>query len=555
MRYLSLLSLLFLILLLSLAQSVSAQRLIRRSSRHYVEAQTLPERVEPMLHDDWYQDAPNNNMCPLDRNGDRSLVGCVATAMTEVMYYWKWPVQGEGSYTYNDSTGCGQVLSADFSSHTYDWDNVLNHYEEGQYTQQQADAIALPSLDCGIAVNMRYGAGSSAARSIRQPMALVNYFGYDCGLQMHFRDFYSLAEITLMLKKELAAGRPVLISGTNPISSHAFVIDGYDEQDRFHTHFGNPGNGGDGWTYLPHMLPDMPLWYEKDTHENGYNILQMFTTGVMPAHHPEATGIERHSFAFQYVAAVTDSLHPEPLYSRNQVPVTVHDLSNVGWNLHRDSVVLMLRQGDELVCPLHVYQRDFLLEEIDDTTYTDTLLLKMPSDLADGAYTIMPMYRDNALEGGKEWREAMTCAGTPNYLIADVQGETVTLSSDTASTAFLTLEDSSIPDMIVNGTPPNLSLTFRCHNAEMAGRFYLLMENLKGGPSFYLQRQGLTLTKDEVSQRIFRKGNTYAPSLGQYRLHVLYEANLFADELIELPLPEDKIITILSATSIELAEE
>ena len=550
MRFFSLLFLLSLFL----AQSVSAQRLIRRSSRYYVEEQTLPERVEPMLTDSWYQDAPNNNMCPLDAEGNRCLVGCVATAMTEVMYYWKWPVQGEGTHEYNDSTGCGKVLSADFSSHTYDWDNVLDDYIEGQYTQTQADAIALPSSDCGIAVNMRYGKESSGASSIYQPMALANYFRYDRGVQMYFRDFYSLAEITLMLKKELAAGRPVLISGYNNDSGHAYVIDGYDEEDRFHIHLGNHDNYGDGWTYLPHMVPDMPLWYEKDTPENGFNILQMFVTGLMPSWHSQATGIERHNFAFQYLAAVTDSLHSAPAYPREQVEVTVHDLSNVGWNLLADSVALMLKQGDELVCPLHVYQHDFLLEEVDDTTYTDTLMLKLPADLTDGAYTLVPMYRDNALEGGKEWREALTATGTPNYLIANVQGASVTLSSDTASTAYVTLEDFSIPDMMVNGTPSNISLTLRNHNAELAGRLYLRMESVdQQGLSFYIQRQGITLAKDEVSERIFRKRNAYAPRLGRYRLHVLYEANLFADELIELPLPEEIIITIISAGSLELA--
>lgn len=541
------------LLALLLAESVSAQRLIRRSSRYYVEEQALPDRVEPLLTDSWYQDAPNYNMCPLDQDGNRCLVGCVATAMTQVMYYWQWPLQGEGYHEYNDSTGCGQVLSADFSSHTYDWANVLDHYREGEYTQTQADAIALPSRDCGIAVNMRYGAGSSAARSIMQPIALTNYFGYDRSLQMYIRDFYSLPEITLMLKKELAAGRPVLMSGYSSTVSHAYAIDGYDEEGRFHIHLGNPDNFGDGWTYLPHMVPDQPQWYEKDSPEGGMNLLQMFTIGLMPSWHPHATGIERHNFAFQRMEAVTDSLLPHPSYPREQVDVVVHDLSNVGWNLLADSVALMLKQGDELVCPLHVYQHEFLLEEVDDTTYTDTLHLKMPADLADGAYTLVPMYRDNALDGGMEWREARTCTGTPNYLIANVQGASVTLSSDTLSTAYLTLEDFSIPDMMVNGTPANMSLTFRCHNAEIAGRFYVLMESLEGGSSFYLQRQGITLAKDEVSTRIFRKANAYAPRLGQYRFHLLYEGNLFSDVLIELPLPEETIVTIISAGSIELA--
>ena len=227
------------LLCLLFAESATAQKIIRRSSRFYAEEQALPQRVEPILKDSWYQDAPHYNMCPLDKDGNRCLVGCVATAMTQVMHYWEWPAKGMGYHEYVDEKGCGQQLSANFGEHKYDWPNILDTYKEGQYTSAQADAIALLSSDCGIAVNMRYGAETSGARSVYQPIALANYFDYDRGIQMLFRDFYSLEEITLILKKELAAGRPVLAAGGNNVRSHAFVIDGYDENDWFHLHIGN----------------------------------------------------------------------------------------------------------------------------------------------------------------------------------------------------------------------------------------------------------------------------------------------------------------------------
>ena len=313
-RTLHTLSLMLLCLLV--VESATAQKIIRRSSRFYAEEQALPQRVDPILKDSWYQDAPHYNMCPLDKDGNRCLVGCVATAMTQVMHYWEWPAKGMGYHEYVDEKGCGQQLSANFGEHTYDWPNILDTYKEGEYTQAQADAIALLSSDCGIAVNMIYGAETSGARSIYQPIALTNYFNYDRGIQMLFRDFYSLEEITLMLKKELAAGRPVLVSGYSNVRGHAFVIDGYDENDWFHLHIGNPDNEEDGWSYLPYMVPDHPTWYDKDSPENGMNILQIFTIGVMPSADNRATGIERHNIAFQYISAVKEEEKSEPVYPR-----------------------------------------------------------------------------------------------------------------------------------------------------------------------------------------------------------------------------------------------
>lgn len=543
----------YIVLLLMVAQTAFAQRLIRCSSRYYVEEQALPERVEPILQDGWYQDAPNNNMCPLDQKGNRCLVGCVATAMTQVMHYWEWPRKGMGSHEYVDVKGCGQKLSSNFEEHIYDWPNILDSYK-GNYTSAQADAIALLSSDCGIAVNMTYGAESSGARSIYQPMALVNYFGYDRGIQMLFRDFYSLEEITLMLKKELAAGRPVLVSGYSNVGGHAFVIDGYDENDWFHLHLGNPDNDGDGWTYLSHMVADQPTWCDKDSPENGMNVLQMFTIGVMPSSHAQATGVECHNFAFQYISAVRDTEEASPVYPREAVAVTVHDLSNVGWNLLDDSVAIMLKHDENVVCPLYVYQRDFQLEEVDDTTYTDTLHLAFPPEVDDGIYTLVPMYRDNTSDGEKEWRDARTSTGTPNYLIAHVEGNNVTLSSDTASYAYLTLEDYDFPDYMIHNTNPEYSLTLKNHNAEMVGRLYLVLESLdEPGKTYYLTRQGLSLEKDEESTRTFRKSKLYMPRLGTFRLHIQYESNLFSEVLYEFKLPEELIITVLAGDEWEIA--
>jgi hypothetical protein len=47
----------------------------------------------------WSQVSPYNDLCPVLTPGldEHCVVGCVATAMAQVMYYWKWPLTGTGS--------------------------------------------------------------------------------------------------------------------------------------------------------------------------------------------------------------------------------------------------------------------------------------------------------------------------------------------------------------------------------------------------------------------------------------------------------------------------
>jgi len=517
------------------------------AERHAPRSRTadLPDSVGPLLTDQWDQEGPLRGMTPVV-DGEHCVVGCVALAMAQLMHRWQHPEWGTGQFSYEDSLGCGQVLTADFSRHHYEWALMPDKYIEGEYTREQADAGAMLCSDCGISVGMRYGT-TSGAQPVQQAIALPTYFGYDEGTQLYFRDFYTKDEITLMLKRELAAGRPVLVSGYNVGGGHAFVIDGYNRDDWFHINVGNPDGefDGDGWTPLDCMAPNQPAWYDTDSPESGYNLLQIFVLGAIPNTHPEATRTETHVFAMQRIEAA------ERCTGRSdEVRLCVRDLSNVGRSLHCDSVSIMLCRDGERLCPLYTYDRTFLLEEVDDTTYTDTLSLRLPDGLSDGLYTVQPMFRD-----GDGWQPVRTSTGTPNYLLLRAEADSVVLSVDSARMGYLTLEDYEVPDLIINGSCPELSLTLQGHNAELAGRIYLLMEPTdEGGKAFYLARQGVSIAPGERSTRRFHKTAVHAPRTGTYRLHFVYEANLFAEELTELT-EEPVEVTVVDVSSIQIAEK
>jgi hypothetical protein len=60
-----------------------------------------PDSMSLRLTCQWSQGSPYNDQCPELTPGadEHTKVGCVATAMSQIMYYWQWPVTGLGSDT------------------------------------------------------------------------------------------------------------------------------------------------------------------------------------------------------------------------------------------------------------------------------------------------------------------------------------------------------------------------------------------------------------------------------------------------------------------------
>lgn len=57
-----------------------------------------PAQMELPLTSNWHQSSPYNDQCPNLTPGEdeHAVVGCVATALSQLLYYWKWPNTGQG---------------------------------------------------------------------------------------------------------------------------------------------------------------------------------------------------------------------------------------------------------------------------------------------------------------------------------------------------------------------------------------------------------------------------------------------------------------------------
>lgn len=192
----------------------------------------------------WNQNDPYNKFCP-SGNGGRSYAGCVATAMSQVMNYWKHPAQGSGSHAYTHYE-YGE-LSADFGASHYDFD-IMPISISNSSPVEQIDAVAFFMYHCGIAVDMSYSPSGSGAYSQDVPDAVLKYFGYSNRCRYYSRNAFTLEEFQDLLKDQFDMGWPCYYSGqdTNGQGGHAFVCDGYDDNDMFHFNWGW-GGSGDGF--------------------------------------------------------------------------------------------------------------------------------------------------------------------------------------------------------------------------------------------------------------------------------------------------------------------
>ncbi|MBD5213881.1 MAG: hypothetical protein HDS75_03530 [Bacteroidales bacterium] len=211
-----------------------------------------PDRdpIEPMVTTTWNQDAPYNAMCPV-YNGQRSVTGCVATAMAQVVNYHQWPATGVGSYKYFYNNAW---ISLDFSKINFDWTNMLPSYANGAGNEAQKKAVAELMYACGVSVDMNYSPIESGAADVFVAGALVDHFNYDRGVRYAERDYFGLLDWEDFIYGQLRDYGPVQYSGSGAAGGHSFVCDGYSSDGFFHFNWGW-GGISDGYFQLTALNP------------------------------------------------------------------------------------------------------------------------------------------------------------------------------------------------------------------------------------------------------------------------------------------------------------
>jgi hypothetical protein len=199
--------------------------------------------VEILLTGKWNQNNPYNLQCPEDEAGPGGhvYVGCVATAMAQIMYYWRYPIHGSGSHSHNWPPYGN--MTVDFGNSTYEWDAMQDRIDAGN-----PDEIAEIGYHAAISVDMMFSPNGSGAYSWDVPNALRSYFNYKDNVQFVEKEDYSFSTWETMMQTELNNARPMYYSGFSNSGGHAFVCDAYQGNNYYHFNFGWSGSSNGYYT-------------------------------------------------------------------------------------------------------------------------------------------------------------------------------------------------------------------------------------------------------------------------------------------------------------------
>lgn len=212
----------------------------------------------------WNQSALYNDLCPVDSAGPNNHVyaGCVATAMAQIINFWQWPQTGRDACTYN----CFPYgdLFVDFENTHYHYE-LMPEFLDWTSRPEEIRAVAELQYHAGVSVDMGYSPEGSGAYSPSVINALMHYFRYD-GSTLRFEQKYAYtnSEWDNMLRENLDMGMPLYYAASGSDGGHAFVCDGYDDNNMFHFNWGWQGLDNGYYAinafYLSHY--SFPDWHE-----------------------------------------------------------------------------------------------------------------------------------------------------------------------------------------------------------------------------------------------------------------------------------------------------
>lgn len=236
--------------------------------------------VQPLITAKWNQNKYYNQYSPRDNSSPNGYdnkvpVGCVALAMSMIMYYYRYPESGQGTHTNYSDYGSHYV---NYNLVTYDYNAMSD--ELTTYNGEVSKLI----YHCATSVDMMYAADGSGAYTQDVPYAIKSYFKYSNNTSLLSRSSYTQATWLAKIKENLDSKKPLYYAGSSSEGGHAFVCDGYDSDGLCHFNFGW-GGSGNGFFSIGTSGNSVNGYYESQ------RILTNFFPNSIPANTSSTIGI------------------------------------------------------------------------------------------------------------------------------------------------------------------------------------------------------------------------------------------------------------------------
>ncbi|MFR9166746.1 MAG: C10 family peptidase [Dysgonomonas sp.] len=497
------------------------------------------KEILPLVTAEWGQDAPYNDKCPqmLNDEGEyqNTITGCVATAMAQAMYYYKWPEKGNGYLSYKLSS-FKDSLRANFSATTYDWTNMKDEYGNTS-SDIEKDAVSTLMYHCGVGVKMDYGLNASAAYLENIPKAMATYFRYDTCMHNYNRRYFYPQEWEKIIKEELNSRRIVLYYGADVYTAHLFICDGYDQSGFFHINWGwaDRSNG-----YFQLSALDPATLDPNNAIIAGFYSNQSIIAGIQKMGEPYLLLKDKMIFNdyFQFPSGNTVGRN-ESITIQYRVYNYGADefVGNLNWGLYDENNNFIALLMD----PVFTFR-----QQASKGSGFHTLVV-IPESVANGKYRLYPVAKH---EKDTEWRRLRRPVNNAQYIDVSVESNSIEMYADPKPFQPKLVLNSITPESPLSGgyvkNKFNVSITNE-GEGEYHSFIQVYLEKAGDGDvqsSLPLSQYPIFLSAGETKDFVFNADPIFITKSADYYLVTKYDKNNSTNSISYIPLDSTKVYVI-----------
>lgn len=432
--------------------------------------------IHPLVTANWSQNSPYNILFPILNNGQQAVAGCVATAMAQVLYYWKHPTQVTTTLPEYTSQSLNIYMPA-LEPVDFNWDAMQDTYLSNDTVSEGAVAAARLTLYCAQSLQMDFLYGSSGANTTRIPRIIADYFGYKASARCEYRSNYTTQSWADFIYSELAEGRPLIYSGSKASSGHAFICDGYDGEGLFHINWG--WNGMSNGYYVLNVLNPDAQGTGSASEAYGYIYDQYVVAGIEPGEADSEFAVTagevalngavttRTSSNANFIANVTGRFY-------NYTPQTIS--VSFGWGLYDGETLLSTLYNSGGNLPSGYYYS------------TNNQDLSFGRNITSGTYRIVPIYSELY---ANNWRP---CKGSDvNFIEVTIDGDNCTVTGyGTAGNRDYQVNSITPEGFAHHGRPVDLALNITNNGYTQNDRLYMFVNGSFNSTAFVSLEHGET---------------------------------------------------------------